>query len=709
MAPLRGFMHRSNWRLQTAIGYEGLFSRYRFEQLDIHPKLLSALKIMGIDTATEVQARAFVPLSMGRDLIINAETGSGKTLSYLLPIFNRIYFLTDAPAEGKVGGRAQKAVLPPPTVIVCPTYDLCAQSLVKVPQFYPIAFTNTSRRRSVPQTPTPGSGAQPFDDTHLGGDSVIHQERPEHLPQATAGLHEHYWSPRIRWGAVDIVVTTPHHFAADLDRCAETGGSAQLHPAAVIFDEADMIFHEMRSQVYDIVHHLRPRLEIPQQGEAAAMKKRKKLLPCQFVFASASMPTGGPNSVAAMISQRFCTAEMVTTSFAHSIPPSLKVEWFKASPVWDQRCAELAEILKAYFPASQPARILVFVNSSLNCNALYHYLRDLGWPVVRFSASRGAKLMLRLARDADQFCSASAYHDPASVKWDGKVDNEKELTAVEADALAKKRKHYAALMQSPLRVMVCTDHAARGFDWPQVDAVIHFQMPLDAVKFLHRSGRGGRLGRPCRIITLVGQKDETLATEIQQQIDKGRSLEKVFSRKQSLPRKRRRRAELQEGIQQVPAPVESPSDELGPKGVEPVEEPQETEDKGTLVGYVSVYDSDSDGDAEDDGRKEQDVGFDIRGRSAAAAPAAGTNVPAWRVGTRRAFPNTQADSDSDDEPDSCTWARVRRGSIAAAAGETVIGVESQSGRAGRQRRRDKFKQTTLINEFRRNEDEVLKL
>lgn len=34
--------------------------------------------------------------------------------------------------------------------------------------------------------------------------------------------------------------------------------------------------------------------------------------------------------------------------------------------------------------------------------------------------------------------------------------------------------------------------------------------------------------------------------------------------------------------------------------MEPLEKPQETEDKGTLVGYVSVYDSDSDADAEDD-------------------------------------------------------------------------------------------------------------
>ncbi|KAF4667061.1 hypothetical protein FOL47_003787 [Perkinsus chesapeaki] len=587
-------------------------------------------------------------------------------------------------------------------------------------------------RKCVPLTPTPGSGAQPFDDTHVGGDSTLHEERPEHLPQATAGLQEHYWCPRIRWGAVDIVVTTPYHLAVDLDRCAETEGSAQLHPAAVIFDEADMIFHEMRSQVYDIVQHLRPRLSIPQQGEAPALRKRRKLVPCQFVFASASMPTGGPNSVSAMISQRFCTAELITTSFAHSIPPSLNVEWFKASPVWDQRCGELAEILKvstaadapwgpsslksglnAYFPASQASRILIFVNSSLNCNALYHYLRDAGWPVVRFSASRGAKLTLRLARDADQFCTASAYYDPSTVKWNGKIADEQKLTALEADALAKKRKHYAALMQSPMRVMVCTDHAARGFDWPEVDAVVHFQMPLDAVKFLHRSGRGGRLGRSCRIITLVGEKDETLATEIQQQIDKGRSLEKVFSRKQSLPRRRRRRADAGHSEPQVaPVVLEGSDAGLVEGSVKFIDNPQETEDKGTLVGYATVYDSDSDDDNEDIEEVEE---VEVRAKPPTDRPSGATNPPAWRVGTRRAFPETPVDSDSDDESNGYSWARVRRSSVAAGMEETikprreVIGLQSESSRVGRQRRRDKLKQSTLVNEFRRNDDEVLKL
>lgn len=82
---------------------------------------------------------------------------------------------------------------------------------------------------------------------------------------------------------------------------------------------------------------------------------------------------------------------------------------------------------------------------------------------MRFSASRGAKLMLRLARDADQFCSASAYHDPSSIKWDGKVDKEKELTPVEADALAKKRKHYGGRNRRSVQLRLSSS-LGRSFD-----------------------------------------------------------------------------------------------------------------------------------------------------------------------------------------------------------------------------------------------------
>ena len=45
------------------------------------------------------------------------------------------------------------------------------------------------------------------------------------------------------------------------------------------------------------------------------------------------------------------------------------------------------------------------------------------------------------------------------------------------------------------RVCVATDVAARGIDLPNLDLVIHADMPTNPDTLLHRSGRTGRAGR----------------------------------------------------------------------------------------------------------------------------------------------------------------------------------------------------------------------
>eukprot|EP00475_Leptophrys_vorax_P004188 TRINITY_DN12502_c0_g1_i1.p1 TRINITY_DN12502_c0_g1~~TRINITY_DN12502_c0_g1_i1.p1 ORF type:complete len:792 (+),score=306.96 TRINITY_DN12502_c0_g1_i1:349-2376(+) len=85
-----------------------------FEELNLSKPLLRAVKDLGFKAPTPVQARA-VPLALkGKDILVNAVTGSGKTAAFVLPILERLLFLP----KGNTGTRC---------VFLCPTRELAAQ------------------------------------------------------------------------------------------------------------------------------------------------------------------------------------------------------------------------------------------------------------------------------------------------------------------------------------------------------------------------------------------------------------------------------------------------------------------------------------------------------------------------------------------------------------------------------------------------------
>ena len=85
-----------------------------FADLKLHPSLLKAIKELGFARPTPVQADAIPPGLAGRDVLACAQTGSGKTAAFLLPILQR---LIDKPR-----GRTRALVL-------APTRELAAQIL----------------------------------------------------------------------------------------------------------------------------------------------------------------------------------------------------------------------------------------------------------------------------------------------------------------------------------------------------------------------------------------------------------------------------------------------------------------------------------------------------------------------------------------------------------------------------------------------------
>ena len=86
-----------------------------FEDLGLSPKLLSALTEAGFSEPTPVQAAAIPKALAGEDLMVSAQTGSGKTAAFMLPALHRI---ANMPANKGVGVQV---------LVLTPTRELAQQ------------------------------------------------------------------------------------------------------------------------------------------------------------------------------------------------------------------------------------------------------------------------------------------------------------------------------------------------------------------------------------------------------------------------------------------------------------------------------------------------------------------------------------------------------------------------------------------------------
>src|SRR5829696_9711504 len=85
-----------------------------FSSLPLHADLLKGIRELGFVRPTPIQAEAIPPALAGKDLLACAQTGSGKTAAFLLPILHR---LIDRPR------RTTRAL------VLTPTRELAAQIL----------------------------------------------------------------------------------------------------------------------------------------------------------------------------------------------------------------------------------------------------------------------------------------------------------------------------------------------------------------------------------------------------------------------------------------------------------------------------------------------------------------------------------------------------------------------------------------------------
>ncbi|MGC1505053.1 MAG: DEAD/DEAH box helicase [Sulfitobacter sp.] len=86
----------------------------KFSDLKLSPKVLKAIEEAGYETPTPIQAGAIPPALEGRDVLGIAQTGTGKTASFTLPMITML-------ARGRARARM------PRSLVLCPTRELAAQ------------------------------------------------------------------------------------------------------------------------------------------------------------------------------------------------------------------------------------------------------------------------------------------------------------------------------------------------------------------------------------------------------------------------------------------------------------------------------------------------------------------------------------------------------------------------------------------------------
>ncbi len=63
-----------------------IMTNLSFEELGVCPEVCEAIKAMGYKNPTKIQAESLPYTLKGRDMIGLAETGSGKTASFAIPV-----------------------------------------------------------------------------------------------------------------------------------------------------------------------------------------------------------------------------------------------------------------------------------------------------------------------------------------------------------------------------------------------------------------------------------------------------------------------------------------------------------------------------------------------------------------------------------------------------------------------------------------------
>ena len=245
-----------------------------FTDLGLAPELLKAIELQGYDKPSPIQEKAIPVVLEGRDIMAAAQTGTGKTAGFTLPILHRL-----AEVEKPKGTGNQARVL-----IITPTRELAAQIHASVETY--------------------GQFQKVKSAVVFGGVKINPQMQ------------------RLR-GGVDVLIATP-------------GRLLDLHNQnAVQFDKLEVLVLDEADRMLDMgfIHDIRRIIKLcPKKRQtllfSATFSQDIRQLAKTFLFNPVEVSVSAPNTTVDTVTQRLIVVEksQKTEVLAHLIQ---KNDWFQ--------------------------------------------------------------------------------------------------------------------------------------------------------------------------------------------------------------------------------------------------------------------------------------------------------------------------------------------------------------------------------------------
>nr|AKF43350.1 DEA(D/H)-box RNA helicase family protein [California macrophylla] len=481
--------------------------------IGVSEKVARALTDAGIERPSLVQAACIPSILSGKDVVIAAETGSGKTHGYLVPLIDKLCHAHDS-----ANAVSDEKSNPPRRIflVLCPNIMLCEQV---------VRMANSLRN----------SSGQPL------------------LTVATVGGQQG-WPVK----EPDVMVSTPAALLNNIE--PEKYRRLEFLRAVkyVVFDEADMLLcGSFQNQIIRLIHMLRfdekllsrAKVSTPEkamdlsddplmlidsldeedmqaennsEGEedseddavvndlpertgsgSVPIKERKEWWKArkiydrskQYVFVAATLPLNGKKTAGAVLKRMFPDANWVTGNYLHYHNPRMEQKWIEVSV------------------DTQVDALINAVNEGSRSEMLDNGV-DVSRTMVFANTIEAAEAVVKILSTAGIECYC--YHKGRSFD-----DREKALVD----------------FQEKGGILVCTDAAARGIDIPNVSHVIQADFATSAVDFLHRIGRTARAGKYGRVTSLYNEANRDLVAAVRQAGKLELSVETAFSRKRSFRNK----------------------------------------------------------------------------------------------------------------------------------------------------------------------------